>query len=188
MKKIFLVIAVLFCACMFWGCDDYYNTKSHQDKQKVEQLIQNSGDINNALIYAVKQGDKEDVELLIKNGADVNIKDSNGNPVLYLACLKKHEDILLLLIRNGANVNATIPPSGQPILMSLVAQGMSYADIIELLIKNGADVNIKSNYKGINGITPLVLAIVDRDFEMIKLLKGNGGDLEYATSFLKNAK
>lgn len=59
-----------------------------------------------ALILAIQRGNKEIIELLIKKGADVNQADKNGLTPLHWSCVMLQQDMMQLLLQNGANKEA----------------------------------------------------------------------------------
>ena len=81
-------------------------------KEIVEALIENGADINikghfgyTALHEACQKYDNIDtIKVLIENGADVNIKNEIKKTALYYACERGNEEIVDILIKNGANL------------------------------------------------------------------------------------
>ena len=65
-----------------------------------------SHDVNIKLMNAAGTGDTEAVRKCIAEGADVNAIDSGGNAPLFYAMLSNKIDIITLLLKNGADVNA----------------------------------------------------------------------------------
>lgn len=68
-------------------------------KVNVNSLLNGSTPLH----LAAENGHYDAVTLLVDNKADVNIKDSDGSSPLYLAYLRKHEDILNFLKKRGAH-------------------------------------------------------------------------------------
>ena len=85
---------------------------------------------------------------------------------MHLAADGGHEEIVELLIANGADVNAKDDDGYTPLHYALRLR----KEVAELLISKGADVNAEEN-----GITPLDFAIELSDPEAAKLLRKHGG-------------
>lgn len=76
------------------------NLKLQEEKENESKV-----DINEALIYACKEGNKEFVYILIRMGANINTKDDKGNTPLIIASYNGHKEIVSMLIKNKANIN-----------------------------------------------------------------------------------
>ncbi|XP_077206474.1 ankyrin repeat domain-containing protein 22 isoform X1 [Paroedura picta] len=142
--------------------------------------IQDSYGGDTPLICACKQGHNRIVSYLLKRNADVNIKNSRERtclhyavrkrfnyidyllivilmPVLLLGYLlmvsksKQNENLIKMLLRAGADINAT-DNSGRTALH--YACEMKNQSIIPLLVRAGADLSIKDK----DGETPLDIA------------------------------
>lgn len=64
----------------------------------------------NAQLIAAAQSKSQYTTLLkivelLQQGADVNTQDADGNTPIMLAAQHRHEDLAVLLYRNGANIN-----------------------------------------------------------------------------------
>lgn len=99
--------------------------------------------------YAVEIYDYKTVKLLTK-GTEVNARDKKGYTPLYCAVFTKSLENVKLLIRRGAEVNATQYVSGCTPLYSACKIGARVA-IIKELVKAGAEVNQLNKY----GATPM---------------------------------
>ena len=51
-------------------------------------------------------GSSSELKLFLDKGVDVNIKDEDGESLLYYACLGRKVDNVKLLLQKGANVKA----------------------------------------------------------------------------------
>ena len=100
----------------------------------------------NLLTQAVKEKDLETIELLIKKGVDVNSKDKSGKTPLYWAAEYGRTNVVKLLLKAGADVNATVsdgPLKGYTPLHE--AAYLGHKDTVKVLIKAEADVNTNPN-------------------------------------------
>ena len=77
-----------------------------------------------------------DLERLIIQGMDVNSRDKYGSTPLMISAINSHPNIVLWLLKNGANINAT-DPSGRTALMFAVEKGD--LDSVKLLVNSDAD-------------------------------------------------
>ncbi len=112
----------------------------------------------------------EVVKFLLQKGADPNIASANSFHVapIHSACAISNYELVDLLIKNGANINAKQAHGVTP-LHSAAHNGQT--KIAKLLIENGAEINVKTD----NGQTPLAMA-EEKDFEeTAALLKAYGG-------------
>ena len=162
----------------------------------VKLLIDHGADINNTnnenasvLQEATEQGNINIIKLLVDNGANIYHEDNNGfsiliysvlsdnielvkyfidkgadvksdNKILNFAIENNNIDLVRLLVENGANVNCckdNLTPA-----MSATRSGSLI--ILRYLLKEGADINLQ----GINGLTPLMYAVID--MEKVQLL------------------
>lgn len=150
---------------------------------------------------------KKEVLALIKKGADVNAKSKNGKTLLIDAILNKKNEIVLMLLKFGANPNL-MSKEISPLILALYKDNFAVAKMlvvynadvnlhtgfnsalefsikhdnfkaVEFLIKNSANPNLISS----NGESMLYLACQVNNKKIIKLLLENG-----AKSFVQNAK
>lgn len=89
----------------------------------------------------------------VSNGLD----DIEGDVLLYKTCQNGNDQIVQLLLKNGANANA-FNKNGHSPLYAAVQQG--------LLVHNGADINMCSKY----GDTPLCVASYNRHESIVHML------------------
>ena len=125
------------------------------------------------LTSAAVHGQTEMVAFLISKGADVNEKRFFGMPPLSsMASVFKSPnnvqfaDIATLLIAHGAEVDPVDEYHKTPLLHAVESENSHLADV---LLKNGACQT--NGYRGANfGMTPLHMAIEDKDTEMVRVL------------------
>ena len=116
------------------------------------------------LVNAAKEGNIEEMKSLIQKGADVNSKDKDGGyTLLILAIGYDYADIVTMLIKAGADVDAQDNKGNTPIIWAI---RIGRADIVTMLIDAGADLNTK--YK--DGNTALSLADLKGHTDIVKIL------------------
>lgn len=165
-------------------------------------------DVNNQLISAVCHGDDKKVEELLKKGAAPNTKYHYSNSgsfdsclfplywdgtVLHLAIQQEDQNIIKLLITNGADVNASctrfwqneidfwITKTEEDVTPIVFAIESRQWDIVSFLIQSGADIN-KVSTAVTSGLDypPQNYSVLDYALmenvpqDIIDLLKSNG--------------
>ena len=145
--------------------------------ERVRTLLKKEPEVINAfssdgfypLGLAIFFGHLETATLLMTSGADVNQAAKNDLKVmpLHAAAAAKQFDAARMLIKRGANVNAS-HQAGYTALHAVAATGqLEFAD---LLLVSGADVNAKTD----TGKTPLTLALEAGQGDMATLLRKHG--------------
>ncbi len=117
---------------------------------------------------ACQLGDLEAVKILVKGGADINLFDSRDENALITATMNNQIEIVRYLLAHGAQVNAIRASSGETALFTALRNHQS--DLLTLLIQGGANVNLPNK----SGETPLIVASLADDLEMVKYLKTRG--------------
>ena len=117
-------------------------------------------------------------KLLIDAGADVNQVNLNGSKLnpLMLACEKKHDDMVLLLLQSGADPNLQTG-TGQTALLSVDYSDYRSLGIVRALLEAGADVNCQNSLK----CSSLVLACEYGCYEIAELLIQFGANVNLST-------
>ena len=126
-----------------------------------------------SLIDAVNSGDKEKVSLSITKGADVSARDSQGGTALIIAVYNGDNDIVDMLLDNGAIIDEKEYNTGKTALIYAVEKG--HKDTVELLIQKGANVN-EVDEKG-------NAAIMFATSETAELLIRNGANVNTTNCF-----
>lgn len=178
MKKLLLlctIITVLVCG----GCSKKDNIQTILNESLSEDVSQLAGNtsVQEYFSKGVLTYNYEMVKWAIENGADVNklvvgddyIAYENQSP-LSASIENRSEDIAMLLIKNGVDVNFADEEGVTPLML---AAGEGMVDVCDTLIYKGIDANASDNY-GDNAIDYAITFMGDSnlgDKEMIKLVK-----------------
>jgi ankyrin repeat protein len=167
MKKLTIIISVLFstlllCSFLISHAYDYKNSPEH------------------ALITAIQSNNVASVTSQLKSGINPNF-NAPGNDYphridqptpLMLATLVKNRELVNVLLSHKANVNAINPQKNSALIC---AASVGAVQIAHDLIKAGAELNHANELI----MTPLVVAIVKDQREMVQLLIDNGADINH---------
>lgn len=156
------------------------------------------------LLSAVLAGKTDVVKSRLQSGESVNAADKEGMPILQLAILKKQDNVVNLLLQNGADPNirdlwnnnwsalefsayAENPTAMRMLLKGKVkisvrlksealhiAAGTGCFECVELLVGSGAHVNYKTDK--MPGSTPLMEAIDKRHYNIARYLLEKGAN------------
>ena len=151
----------------------FLSAVTRNDLRTVESLLnQGAVDVNyrtpgigdNALGNASSQNEVEMAMLLLRRGADPNIATEENFTPLLSAAYHGHTEMVRLLIRAGANVNAAETRYGFTPLASAAQYG--HAETVELLLDAGADPTVRVK----NGMTAMRLARDHGRTDVVKIL------------------
>ena len=128
-------------------------------------------EINYPLHAACKNGDTEKLEEILESSKEnpnlLNKKDCFGCTPLLRAVVEDQEEMAMILVESGADVN--IPnKEGQTCLMMAAQNGALH--VVQLIISKGTDIHCKDK----NGDTALLLGIGGGHFDIVEelFLKG----------------
>lgn len=137
---------------------------------------------NDITIKAVEFGDEAMFRFLLAQGMSPNTLDKEFSP-LWRATYLGRRDLVMILLENGANINATNDSRKSVLMQSWDVE------INEWLIKQGANVNLKDD----EGNTALIKAAIDNcevsayDKELYEEIGvENVGRYDIARLFIKN--
>lgn len=136
---------------------------------------------NAALRKAIEKGKFAKVEALIASGADINYVGTDGLSPLHLVINRPIEtnvqkSILDLLLQKGAKVDVLIPSTSDYLAYSPLGCAVNLNNVyaVKALIQAKADLELTgSKYD-----TPLYIATLNDDYEMVELLLKAGAKLQ----------
>ncbi|KAG4094207.1 ankyrin [Neocallimastix lanati (nom. inval.)] len=152
-----------------------YNTSEIIPQLITEENV-NMKDINGQtpLMVAIKEKNYESIKTLLscncnKYSIDVNKKDNYGNSILISTIIKFnhsknqiYSDLIDLLIKNGANKDEV--NNEKSTALHLACKYNNHILIPKLITKKNV------NMRDVNGRTPLMIAIKEKNYESIKIL------------------
>jgi ankyrin repeat protein len=106
------------------------------------------------------------IQLLIAQSAELNAQNKNGETPLKIAIVTGHYEAVIILIKNGANINMVSAP-----LISAAQNG--HLEIVKLLLDRDVNVNQSDN----NGLGALSFAAHKGYLEIVKLLLDKGANV-----------
>ena len=118
---------------------------------------------------AVKTGNIEAVKQHLVAGTEVDPKVEDGRTPLLYATANGHKEIVLLLLANGADVNAGCP--------SYMIPTLSGEEVYDNNIDNLADIVVDEEEEDMKLLTPLHLAVEHGHKEIAELLINKGSDV-----------
>ncbi|XP_073518510.1 M-phase phosphoprotein 8 [Phyllobates terribilis] len=137
---------------------------------------------NSALKEAVKIGDYLTVKYALKSNEEYNLdqEDASGMTLVMMAAAAGQDDILRLLIKKGAKINAK-QRNGTTALIH--ATEKNYLTTVALLLEAGAFVNMQQA----TGETALMKACKKGNVDTVRLLIEHGADCNILTKHQNNA-
>ncbi len=155
-----------------------------------------------ALLFAARRGHLETARALLDAGADVNDAGPDGTPALHIAIINGNWELAAMLLERGADAKAESPggtglhhiarvragkflmknPTGLPMPESNGT--LSAMALAKLLLARGADPNARiskllasrAERGGQAGLTPLMMAQIPADPELMRVLIAGGAD------------
>lgn len=126
--------------------------------------------LDNQLIRAVKKNDIALVDSLLSNGANIESINYDGHTPLMIASHIGYEDLVSMLIKHNANINALGNEDNDMSAIILAAKN-GHTGIVKLLLSSGADIETKSRWG-----SPLLFAAGCNRIEVIALLLDSGAN------------
>lgn len=133
------------------------------------------------LMLASSKGNVQVVALLLGKGASLQAATKHGDTALMMAAARGNYDAVQLLLAGGAQINATNSAGITPLFLAVSGSSIrNYPNnrhfaVAKLLIDKGAQVNTAEKK---HGQSPLMMAAVQGDSEMLKLLLAAKADVK----------
>ena len=124
---------------------------------------------------AAHKGHRLAAWLLLEMGVDKEDKDT----ALLVAADNGHEDIVRLLVKYGANVNA-VDSDQEPVIMIACRSG--HSSVLRILLESGAKTEAKNRYQE----TTLVIAVKEGIESMVQILLDNNANTEARSDAAKH--
>ncbi len=153
--------------------------KRHDDE--IIKIFIKKGYYVNVAQLVKKKFDIKTIKLALDNGAKVDDVDNSGLTGILYACEYKNNNILKLLLSNGANPNKSNSSRTSPLLISI---DKGCYENVKILLEYHADVNFQSS---IDGVTPLIAALDDKNLEIAKLLLTEGTNIDVNLQDINNS-
>jgi ankyrin repeat protein len=122
--------------------------------------------INTAVLLAKAGRSKELSILLSQKPHLINEKNINGNTLLHIACWKGFEDMVLMLLMRGGDINAIDGKGYTPLLVAIEFCRVSIAKI---LLDRGASTNITNqamclplHVAALSGCQGIIIPLLER--------------------------
>ena len=164
MKFLVIILMILSSATSFAG-----SCKEQNDQ---------STELNQAIRKLVEQKDSTLAFNLLSHGMPANAANACGATLLHMAAIMNNYKLAQALISGGANPNAKNHLGQTPVFL---AANWSSNEILSLLLNNGGDPNVNVD-EGSKYNTALMIAVVNKNIEGVKLLIKAGADPEYKNS------
>lgn len=132
--------------------------------------------LTNALFKAIALGYSDITQLIIDFGANVNGKNQEGKLPISQAISYGNEEILRLLIKNGAETHNIANQQGTIPFITLEQRESEYIALIQILLKTGVNIDNVSYW---DGTTLLFNALKNRYFDLATFLLQNGADINW---------
>lgn len=184
-KKLKLLLVRLLGIEVFFSKKYLFPSKQKFDEALSLGLCPDAKDASGTplLHHVVAIGDPEFITTLLDYNADVDIRDSLGRNALYPAIEKGYFESLNFLVQRNASIDIEDKGGFSPLAWCVIVavEGTNEASDLKrslaikslrLLVKNGTDINAF----GSNQNSPLLLAVHNRDVQLVKLLCELGAD------------
>jgi uncharacterized protein len=164
--------------------------EKHSDVAKA--LVDHGANVNaksksgfTALQFAAQQGDMESAKALLAAGATVNEADPDDAMTPLLTAIGSGQaPLALLLIENGADVNATNKQGVSALHFAATRRNMN--DLTKTMLAKGANPNVRQKREPA-GATPFFLAAGAGNVQAMRTLVAGGADPNITTTDHTNA-
>lgn len=120
----------------------------------------------------INSGNAKAVKLFLVGGMTPDTKNETGETPLIIAAALGSDEIVGILLENGAQINLKDKKQSATALHAAAMKGK--VNTARLLLQKGADVNARAH----DDLTPLLIAVLAVNGELVKLLVDAGADLE----------
>ncbi len=174
--------------------------REHKGNEIIKLLIENGADVNkinqdrNSPLHTYleqKEGSNLEIVKLLINKGNINSENLYKSTVLDFAIKKQGNEIIKLLIENGADVNKSASCHGAPLKLAIMKGDY---DKVKLLIENGASLFDKEGNSYLyyylnftqNPNVEIVKTIIEKDiFDSLKyLFENNNYDIKLNPEFI----
>jgi ankyrin repeat protein len=127
------------------------------------------------ILNAVLAGDVAKAAALLKSGTDCNTKNEEGATLLMLAAGAGNQEMVEMLLKAGAEVDATDARGWTALFKALFnyEQNRGFPDVVSALIEAGADIEHQIAY----GTRPLMIAAGYGEARVVDVLLLAGVDI-----------
>ena len=131
------------------GCTALHVAASKEHIDVLSCLVENGADIDartkdncTPLMIASRHNRVNAVTFLVEHGANINLKDKHGNTALHYAVRRGLGscDILLCLVKNGADVDACTNDNCTPLM---TASEYGHVNVVTFLVEHGAKMDLQ---------------------------------------------
>lgn len=151
-----------------------FNETDRKERARAQLLERGISCYEENFLLIIGSGDAESVMLFLTAGFSPNLADSRGIPALSIAVRSQMPEIVELLVKAGADINALSGDRGYSPLMDAVQKGdLAMATI---LMDNGANADLRSK----DGQTALIIAVGRGDIATVSLLLSRGASPDIA--------
>lgn len=151
-QEITWIITLIISAFVFTSCQSSTNNIGKEQLMKEKNIFK-----------AIDLNDRKEVEHLLASNIDLEQTNEEGQTPLMLATYLKRNELAILLMKAGANVNAQDAILNSPFLY---AGAEGNIELVKEALKHNADFMVLNRYGG----TALIPAAEKGHLEMVQLL------------------
>lgn len=159
----------------------------HTQNKEVIQYLLEQGAIGDAsavlneleLFNAVERGDIAYLKEYLEKGGNIERKNKSDETLLHIALNNNHDEMVIFLVLEGANVNAYAHSIYLPIIS---AASVGRLDQVKLFLAHGADVNDWGDNS-----TVLTSSCYYGQYEVVEFLLDNGADINDVDAYGRTA-
>lgn len=142
--SIIVILLIVLTSSLLMGVK-YYKHLSEKKEVEAQKII--TGELTDGFIKKVREKDCMGVEKLINEGLKINLIDKNKQSPLLIAAENADEDMIKLLIENGADVDVRNMQDETAMVIAVKNARNLELDkinnVVKILLENGADADIQ---------------------------------------------